>query len=125
MQAFTGGLLPDLHEDALQRIDFVALDSAVHIAPRAHLLGAVDVIVSHIHTACVSDFSIDDHNLAMVAAEDVVDPWEAQRVEFVDLDALAAQLADVAFAQGPVVRGIAERVEQGSYLHTLGGLLSQ
>ena len=125
MQAFTRGLLPDLHEDALQRIDFIAFYAAVHIAPRPHLLSAVDIVVRNIHAASVGDFPIDDDDLAMVAAEDVVDPREAQRVEFVDLYAFATQFAEVTFAQGLVVGGVAECVEQGSYLHTLGGFFRQ
>ena len=90
LQSFASRLLPYLHEDSLQRVDLVAFDAAVHVAPRAHLLRAIDVVVGDVHATGIGNLSVDDDDFAMVAAEDVVNPWEVQRVELIDLDALAA-----------------------------------
>jgi len=66
------------------------VDAAVHIAPFAHLLGAFDVVVSHVHSARIGYLSVDDYYLAVVAMQHVVDPRKAYRVEFEYLDAFGA-----------------------------------
>ena len=125
LQSLASGLLPYLHEDALQRVDLVAFYAAVHVAPRAHLLRAIDVVVGNVHATGIGNLSVDDDDFAVVAAEDVVNPREVQRVELVDLDALAAQFADMAVLQRSVVGGVAESIVECSHLYALCRLLGQ
>ena len=111
--------IPYLQENALQRVDLSALNAAVHVMPRAHLLSAVDVVVGHVHATGVGNLSVDDHYLAVVAAEDVVDPREADGVEFIDFDAKVTDALDVGLTHGAVVGRVAEGVEQQTHLHPL------
>ena len=67
----------------------------MHISPFAYLFCAHKIVVGHIHTARIADFPVDDHDLTMVAWPDVVHPGEADRVEFVDLDAVFVECLQV------------------------------
>ena len=120
-----GGLLPDAGKDELQLVDGTTLDAAMHVAPLAHLLGAVDIVVGHVHAAGVGYLSVDDHDLAVVAWPDVVDPREADGVELPDVDAVFAQRADVVLQQGLVVGVVAEAVEHCPDLDALASFLTQ
>ena len=59
----------------------------VHVMPVAYSLDALDVIVSHVHSSCISNLSVDDHNLAMVARHNMVYPGETYRVKLDEVDA--------------------------------------
>ncbi len=124
-EVLAGDLLPYPREYHLELVDGSSLYAAVHVAPFSHLFRAVDIIVGHVHSARVGYASVDDDNLAVVAEEDVVDPWEAYRVELVDVDTGPSEAVDVLTAQRLVVRVVAETVEQGSHFHALGRLHTQ
>ena len=83
-------LLPGMHEDAVKVVDHAALQTAMHVAPSSHLLGALDVVVGHVHSSCVGHVAVDDHNLAVVARPDMIDPRKADGVELIDVDAVVA-----------------------------------
>ena len=55
----------------------------------------------------------------------MVEPWEIERVELMDLDAALAQRFQVLFFQWTVVRGVSEGVEQRTHGHSLGCFLGQ
>ena len=118
-------LVPNFQEDALQRVHFLSLDAAMHVAPRAHLLGSVDVVVGNVHASRVGYFSVNDHYFPMVASKNVVYPREVQRVELYNLDALFVQFLHVVALQGLVVRGISKSVVECSDFHTLFRFLCQ
>ena len=67
------------------------LDATVHVAPFSHLFRTFNIIVSHVHTPCVSHIAVDYYNLAVVTGEDVVYPWEANWVKLVYIYAVAAK----------------------------------
>ena len=56
----------------------------MHVVPFAHSFCAFDVVVGHIHATCIGYGAIDDHNFAVVACKDVIDPRESDGVEFVE-----------------------------------------
>ena len=87
MNVLFGRLVPYSQKDILKSIYLGAFYTAMHVAPFAHLLCAVDVVVCHVHSACIGYLSVDDNYLAVVAMQHVINPWEAYRVEFEYLDA--------------------------------------
>ena len=118
-ELLVGYLLPDTGKDALQRVHLCAFYPTMHVAPRSHLLRAVDVIVGHVHPSRIGYLSVDDHDLAVVAREHMVDPREAHRVEFVNLNAFLADGLQVFLFQRTVVGVVAKAIEQGANLHSL------
>ena len=110
-------LVPDAQEYRLQRVHLVTFNPTMHITPLSHLLRTFDVIVGHVHSTRVGYLSVDDDNLPVVAMEHMIHPREAQRVEFIDFNAVAAQLFKMPFLQRTVVGGIAEAVEQSPHLN--------
>ena len=125
MDVLMSGAIPDTQEDALQLVDGITLDATVHVAPFAHLFGALDVVVGNIHAAGIAYLAVDDHYLAMVAAIDVVDPRKADGRILHDIDAVGAQSLEVMLLQRLVVGVVAEAVEHGTNLDTLAALLAQ
>ena len=118
-------LVPDSEEYGLQCVDFVAINTAVHISPFAYLLSAVYVVVGHIHSARIGNLSVDYHYFAVVTVEHVVDPWEAYRVEFEYLNTARAYVLEVAFEQRLVVGVVAESVEQCAHFNSFLCLLGE
>ena len=100
---FTGDTFPHLYEYALQLIDGRTFNPAVHIAPFTHLFGSLNIVVGYVHTARIGNFAVDDDNLAVVAAEEIIHPRKFHRVEFIDLNALLAAVLDVLAFQGLVI----------------------
>ena len=125
VDALPGDPVPRAQEDGLQGVHLSALDSAVHVVPGAHLRRAVDVVVGHVHAAGVGYLAVDDYYLAVVAGKGMIDPGEAYGVERVNLDAAAADVAQVALEQRAVVAAVAESVEEGAHFHSLGRLAGQ
>ena len=105
----------------MQRVDFFALDAAVHVVPFAHLLSAVDVVVGHIHAAGVGDETVDDDNLAVVSGDGISYPRKTHRGKGINLNAAPSQAVDVVFLQGAVVGCVAESIVECAYLHALLG----
>ena len=97
----------------------------MHIAPFAHLLGAHNIVIGHVHTACIGNTTVDHYNLTMIARPDVVYPGKTHWVVLVDVDAVGTQTLDVMFLQWLVVRVVTKPVEQRTYLYTLLALLAQ
>ncbi len=122
---FAGRFLPDSGKNFLQGANFASLDSAVHIAPRTDLFGAVDVVVGHVHTADVGNAVVDDNDFAVVTRKNVVDPRKIERVELVNLDSALAKCLQMVLFQRLVVRGIAKRIEQRTNFDALGGFFRQ
>ena len=91
-------LVPHFQEDGLQRVHLVTVDTAVHVVPGTHNLCSLDVIVGHVHTACIGYLSVDDNNLAVVAVEDGVNPGKLHWFVFINLYAVGTNLLDVSFA---------------------------
>lgn len=77
-------LVPNFQEDRLQGVHLVALNAAVHVTPFSHLWCAVKIVVGNIHTAGVSNLSIDNNYFPVITMKHVVYPRESQRVEFID-----------------------------------------
>ena len=88
---FTSRTIPNAEEDGLQFVDGITLDTAVHIAPFAYLLSAFDVVVGYIHATRVGYLSVDDHDFAVVASENVVDPRKSDGGVLHDVDTILAQ----------------------------------
>ena len=65
----------------------MAFDPTVHISPRTHLFRAFDIIVRNVHSSSIGDLPIDDDDFPVITAENMVDPWEADRVELINLNA--------------------------------------
>ena len=103
----------------MQGVYLATLNAAVHVAPRAHLFRAFNVVVGHVHASSVSHLAINYHNLAVVAVKHVVYPWKAQWVKLVYLYAAGAQVGEVAFQQGLIVRVVAKPIEEGTHLNPL------
>jgi hypothetical protein len=120
-----GNFLPHAEEDVLECVDLVAGDTTVQVTPWADGLGAIDVIISYVHASCVGYLSVDDDYFAVVAVKQVVNPWEAYRVELIDLYAFFANSLYMSFLQWSVIGEIAETVEECSDLNALFGFLSQ
>ena len=85
MQILFCYLIPCFDKYSLKFYNFIAFYSAMHIMPFTDNICAVDIIVSHIHTASISNLAIYDNNLSVVAREHMVNPRKAQRVELVNL----------------------------------------
>ena len=120
-----GRAVPYPEEDGLQLVDGVAFDAAMHVAPFTHLFRTFNIIVGHIHAAGIGYLTVDDHNLAVVAAIDVVDPREADGGVLYDVDAVVAQRLEVVLLQRLVVGVVAKTVEHGPDLDTLLALFAQ
>ena len=112
------GLIPDFLKNALQGVHLLTFNAAVHIVPFTHHLGAIDVIVGHIHTACIGYHSIDDDDFSVVAAEDMVDPWKTDRVKLINLYSHTSDFPQVFFPEWLVVGVIAEPVKQCTHFHS-------
>ena len=110
-------LLPHSQEDALQGVHLLALDTTVHITPRANHLCTLDVVVSHVHATRIGNLSVDNHNLTVVAVEEIVQPRELHGVELIDLDTALTNMLDMFFLQRLVVTGVTEAVEEGAHLN--------
>ncbi len=80
-------LVPHFQEDVLQRVYLVTVDAAMHVVPGTHNLCTFDVIVGHVHTACIGYLSVDDNNLAVVTVEDGMNPGKLHWFVFINLDA--------------------------------------
>lgn len=48
----------------------------------------------------------------------MVDPRKAERIEFIDFDASCSQRLNMLLFQWLIVGCVAERIEEGAYLHT-------
>ena len=102
-----------------------ALDTAVHVTPFADLLRTVDVIVGYIHASGIAYLAIDDHNLAVVAWNDVVDPRETDRIELHQLDAQGIDgIVHLSF-DGLIVGGIAKCIIKRTHFHPFSCFLCQ
>ena len=110
MNVLPGNLVPNTEKYCLERVYLASVDAAVHVVPFADDGRSFYVIVGHVHTSCVGNLSVDDNDFAVVAGEHMVDPWEAQGIELIDLYTLGAQFLDVMFLQWLVVGGIAEGI---------------
>ena len=97
----------------------------MHVSPFPHHVGALDVVVCHVHSSGVCHFSVDYHDLAVVSVEHVVYPRKAERVEFVDVDSPLAQFLEMSFLKRLVVGVVSESVEQRPYFHSLAGFLCE
>ena len=125
LELFAGNAFPHVDEDGLELVNGTSLDAAMHVAPFADLGRSFYIIIGHVHAARVGNLSIDDHNLAMVAPEEVVGIGELHGVEFVELDALLAAKTYVFFLQGLIVRHVSEAVVKSPHLDTFLHLLGQ
>ena len=90
----------------------------MHVVPFAHSFCAFDVVVGHIHAARISHGAIDDHNLAVVACKDVIDPRESDGVEFVDFDSFRTYGVKMLPLERTIVGGISKGIEQGAHFYT-------
>ena len=117
--------IPNAHEDGLQFVDSIALNATMHIAPFAHLLRTFYIIVGYVHASCIGYLSVDNHNLTMIASEDVVDPRESDGGVFHNINAVLAEGLQMILLQGLVVGVVAKTVEHGAHLDTLLALLAQ
>ena len=97
----------------------------MHVAPGTYLLRTFYIIVGHIHSAGVGRPSVDNHNLAVVAGPDAVDPGEADRVELMDVDAVFTQGFEVVVLQRLVVGVVAEAVEECANLNPFTPFLAK
>ena len=73
----------------------------------------------------LSHKDIDNYNFSMVATEDMVNPREADRGVFYDIDTVGTQFLKVTFAQRLVIGVVAESIEHGSYFYTFATFLSE
>ena len=124
-ESFSCYLMPYLAEDKLQVVDGATLNTTVQVAPFAHLFRTFYIIVGHVHASCITDVPVDNHNLAVIARPDVVDPREADGIILVDADAVVVERLDVVLAQRLVVGVVAEAVEEGAYLNAFAPFLAQ
>ena len=92
---FVGGLLPDTGEDLLQVVHGRAFDPTMHITPFAHLFRANDIVVGHVHAACVGRLAVDDHDLTVVTGPDMVYPRESDGVELHDVDTVGTEFLEM------------------------------
>ena len=125
MHVLSRHLVPDSQEDGLQCVHLSAVNAAVHVVPRTHLSRAFYIIVGHIHSTRVGYLPIDDHYLAMVAREDMIDPRKGDGVELEYLYALGADGIQMRPLQRSVVGHVAEGIKQGPHLNSLLGLLAE
>ena len=91
----------------------------MHVAPFAHLFSTIKIIVGHVHSPGERHGPVDDHNLPVVAREDMVHPREAYGVELVYLHSRLAQGDEVFLLQRTVVGVVAKAVKQRPHLHAL------
>ena len=117
--------VPHGQEDALQVAHGIAVDAHMYVVPGTYLGQSRDVVVGHVHAARVARPSVDDHNLAVVAVQGMVDVGESDGVELHQLDASGADGLDMLFFQRLAVRPVAEGVKQGTYFHAFLHLLGQ
>ena len=89
----------------------------MHVVPFAHSFCAFDVVVGHIHAACISYGAINDHNLAVVACKDVIAPRESDGVEFLDIDSFRAYGVKLLPLEWTIVGGISKCIEQGAHFY--------
>ena len=121
MNVLSRDQFPHSEEDLLQRIDLIALDTAMHIVPAAHLLRSFDIIVGNIHSPRIGHLAVDDDDLSVVAVEEIMDPWESQGLKLIDLHPFGSDETDVRLAHRLVVAGVAKTIENSSDLYALRG----
>lgn len=97
----------------------------MHVVPFAHLGCAVDVVIGHVHATGIGYQTIDHHNLAVVAAPNVVDERKANGVELINLDAFGPYGVEIGTAHGLIVADVAKAVEEQSHFYALFHLGSQ
>ena len=81
----------------------------------------MDVVVGYVHSSGIGNLSVDDDNLTVVAMEDVVDVWEMEWVENIELYATGTLIQNVLFLKRTVVARVSEGVVYGTYLYALAG----
>ena len=97
----------------------------MHVVPFADHFRTFYIIVGYVHAARIGYLSVDDHNLAVVTIEDRIDPRELHRLVLVDFDASLTDALDMFLQERLVVGGIAETIEEGTYLHAFLDLLAE
>ena len=121
----SGFLIPHRQEDTLQIAYRISFYVHVYIVPFTDFGQTVDVIVGNVHSACITDFPVDDDNLAVVAVHGVVDIRKGDRVEFDNFDAACLYRLQMTLFQRLVVRPVTERIEHGTHFYTLFYLFRQ
>ena len=86
MNVLFGRLVPYSQKDILKSIYLGAFYTAMHVAPFAHLFCTLDVVVGHVHSACIGNLSVNDDDFAVVAVPHMVDPRKSHWVELVYFD---------------------------------------
>ena len=67
----------------------IALNATMEVAPRAKLGFAHHVVVRHIHSASVSNKSVNHHHLSVVTKKTILKKRKGQAVELLNLDTTA------------------------------------
>ena len=109
----------------MQLVDSWSFDVHVHVAPGAHHWSTGDIVVGYVHTTSVSDATVDDHNLAVVARNDVVDPWKTYGIELHQFDTQTFNGVVTLVADGLVVGEVAKGIIHRTDLHTLTDFFCQ
>ena len=81
---------PYSYEYALQIVNHITFQSAMHIMPFAHMFCSFNVIVGNVHTTGVCYFTVNNNNLSVVTCEHMIDEREGDRVKLIDLYAETA-----------------------------------
>src|SRR5574344_2143718 len=74
-------LFPYSQEYLLQFVNRRSVNATVHITPFTHYICTFDIIVGYIHSTCISDLSVDDHDLAVVSCPYMINPRASDWVE--------------------------------------------
>lgn len=90
MNVLMSYLIPYSEKDALKGVHLVALYPTVHVSPTAYDLCTFYIIVGHVHSAGISDVTIDDNDFPMVAMKHVINPGKTNRIELIDFDSALA-----------------------------------
>ena len=118
-------LVPHATENLMQFVHDRPFDVHVHVVPIANLWDALNVIVSHVHTTGISNLAVDNHNLAVITWDDVIDPRETDGIELHQLDAQGIDGVMHLTLDGLIVGGIAKGIVERTHLHPFGSLLCQ
>ena len=85
----------------------------------------MQVVVGHVHAACIDQLPVDDGYLVVVAVQEMVQPGEADGVEPFDSDAGPSDAVQPCTREGLVAILVAEAVEEDAHLHALPHLRGQ
>ena len=99
----TANLVPHLEEYLLQGIHLATINAAVHVMPFAYYFCTIDIIVGNVHTSCIGNLSINDHDFTVITVEDGMYPWKLNRLVFIYFNAIGTYFLEMPFAQRLVI----------------------